>query len=147
MLLTGIQPNIIWLCSCLPPYCGFVFHVVFPWFLCNYPTSRTASLGNPVPAETWIFRGHTLITLKINPSNGHDYADIWEACFYTNTTTNLRGSDRSDASEACNDPGNVSSHSCTAVQHWRRTTEYMSARPCGCLAQHHPIDLGQKVVD
>lgn len=100
----------------------------------SYPTSRTARLGinSQSAAETWIFKDHTLITLKINPSNGHDYVDIWGACFYTNTPTNLRGSRRSEASEACDDPGNVSS--CTAVQHRRRNTVYMSARRC--LAQH-----------
>lgn len=48
---------------------------------------------------------------------------ICEKAVHTNTPTNLRGSDRSDASEACDDPGNVSS--CAAAQHRRGTTVYI----------------------
>lgn len=68
-------------------------------------------------SKTRIFRGSTLTTLHtIHPSNVHDYIVIWETCFYTNITTNLRTSDCSDPSESCDDPGSVSS--CKDPQHW-----------------------------
>lgn len=124
-------------------YCIFPY-VVFQWFSpsCAYmklPASRIARLRIPLPAEALIARGQTLITLKINPSNGHDYADTRDPCFYTNTPSESKRIRCLDASEACDDPGNASSR--------RRATVYMSRRLRGCLVQHHRIDLGQKVVD
>lgn len=107
ILLCGISLCVLWVC-----FHSF-FHVVFLWFCSFYPYVKLlhfkdSKIQNSLPAEALIFKGQTLITLKLNPSNGHDYVDIWEACFYTNTPDNLRGSDRSNASEACDDPGNVS---------------------------------------
>lgn len=61
--------------------------------------------------------------------------------FWTNTTTNLSGSDHSDTTQACGEPGNVSS--CATLYY----NTYMPGRLHGCLAQHHPIDLGQGVID
>lgn len=66
----------------------------------KWPHFKDSKIWNPLPARSSVTQGQTLITLKINPSNGHDYVDTWEACFYTGTPTKLRGSDRSDASEA-----------------------------------------------
>ena len=67
---------------------------------------------------------------------------IFEEPFFD---TILRGSSSPDASEACNDPGNVSS--CAAAPPGHCPTVYVSGRPRGCLAQHSRIDLGQKVID
>lgn len=105
----------MWLC-CIFPY------VVLQWFSpsCVYmklPASRIARLRIPLPAEALIARGQTLITLKINPSNGHDYADTWDPCFYTNTPSKSKRIRRLDASEACDDPGNASSCTTPALCH------------------------------
>lgn len=113
------------------------------WQILILPILWSLKIWNPLWAL--IVRCQTLITLKINPSNGQDYIDIWEACFYSNTASTLRGSDWFDAREASHYPGNVGSSA--AAQHWHHTTRYMSARLCGCLAQQRHIDLGQKVVD
>lgn len=107
------------MCSFFHQWRGVLLYVALPWFCpsCIYakwPHFKDSKIWNPLPARGSVTQGQTLITLKINPSNGHDYVDTWEACFYTSTPTNLRGSDRSDASEACSDPGNVSS--CAAVR-------------------------------
>lgn len=39
------------------------------------PASRAAGLRIPLRPEEAVAKGQALITLKINPSNGHDYAD------------------------------------------------------------------------
>lgn len=121
--------------------------MVAQWFSrsCAYmklPASSIARLGIPLQAEALIARGQTLITLKINPSNGHDYADTWDPCFYTNTPSKSKRIRRSDASEACDDPGNASSCTTPASCH----SIYVTPRLRGCSVQHHRIDLGQEVV-
>lgn len=54
---------------------------------------KDSGIKNSIPGRGAGGRGgQALITLKINPSNGHDYADTRDPCLYTNTPTNLRGS-------------------------------------------------------
>lgn len=79
--------------------------------------------------------------LHLNTSNERDCGDEQKACFWTNTTTDLRGSEHSDTSKACGEPGDASS--CATLYY----NVYIPSRRHDCLAQHHPIDLGQGVVD